>query len=1438
MPPIPPKKKKPEYIDIFNEVGSKFAPSSRVSDIPAPAPAADPAPAPTPAPDTDVFNNIGDSITSKKKGGTTDSLGTSTPSAPPPSGSEVPSPSTVKTLSKEKESRFEGLWAKGNVTEGLLPDELKELHQLEVEKYGKTITPRDSLVEETYNLSTLNGLIKPEGTFRNEVAKPVEDFVSQLKGKAKVENGIITIHDNSEVKGGKDLPDIKEAIDATVNQKIKRDRGVELGTPVSQYEKEASTKIVTDAYKRGDLVLSKDSSGKSVLKRGTGFLESFVNALNQTSYANAENNLFESLSKADKIKFLNQNKENPEAFNPTPESAPSGLSGAAGNFVGENSLMLSQGAVGAMVAPAVAPAALVTGASNVGSFVGLVNDFAKGGYRGGYEKTYYALKEQGFSDEEAADKADIVAHTGAATQTAAGAILSGSLHIPELKASEPAVNGFVEGIVKSAGNLLKKEAPKMAATSAGGSLVESGTEAAVGVDVDPNTALKEAIESGGHGAVIAAAFWGLHEPLRIPSYLRPHAENVGASIPVEAREAYLNKAVEQEIITEDDKVKISKTINEFGETKKPIEDLPIPEEKKAAITGKLIQAKKIQEEIDSLTPYGASFNDRIAQLNAQKEQIHADINGMYAAEDVFALERDSLTGEKPDAKGEPENTESAIADVERRRQEELDATDGVMNAHYKSSLNSEYNWKRVQAQEYLKDPKAFLEGNIEAAKKNLLKDKEDPIARSVIENSQKELELLNKINSKYDAELEAFKPNDESKPAEEGRSFKATTAENETAPQNQEEVVASTSEEPTKKDPAKNKVDDLKEGDEVLLDGEKVVFLRKQKSRKGNDEVAYKLKPKPLTTEEAYQHAAENVWARTRHEHGGRASIADIRKDYAGAVSTEASSLMAASVSGGGMEITVPLADFEKGIDTETKNKANESQAKTEEPVVQADEGTDIVYHGTKNDFEEFDPSFLGENTKANSAKEGFFFASNKDVAISYASESNRIYDELKTDAEKAEKELEDITDGHSPESYTSAKNRKYRMEYGDTPEEIKANNEKIEDIFDRINKFAKYKLEFDHEPVWNENDLAKGASLKEVKLKMKSPLIYDFKGNSYRDKTYTEIIKEAKDNGHDGVILKNTYDGGNPFGSSKLTDIHVVFDKSQIEYNNAKTKSTEKPEQQADEGTNVNNEPQSSEEGSSTQAAVVEGKPAASEEVKPTHRIVPVKSAKEIEKGDYVSWDGRRFRVAEKKGDKLTLENPKRLTNTVKDAVISDKEFGGKWVDEPAAETTKPAEAAVGQNQQGAEQEATTPVKNEYKSRIDNLDKESKQSDVSQLKEGDYVNVPRSEKSSGVTGFVKKVGRTNVVLDTFYQLGSTADDGIMQDITVKKSDIKEFIKPKNSKDASIQSEVPQQEVPKPSSEQEHARTSQEQNTTSTKAMIAIAISEARGQAEKESKQN
>ena len=74
------------------------------------------------------------------------------------------------------------------------------------------------------------------------------------------------------------------------------------------------------------------------------------------------------------------------------------------------------------------------------------------------------------------------------------------------------------------------------------------------------------------------------------------------------------------------------------------------------------------------------------------------------------------------------------------------------------------------------------------------------------------------------------------------------------------------------------------------------------------------------------------------------------------------------------------------------------------------------------------------------------------------------------------------------------------------------------------------------------------------VNLVMKNPFIYDFKGKVFREKTYCDLIKKAKENGHDGVIFKNTYDAGeyNRFDAmmrGRLIPeiIYAVFEPGQV---------------------------------------------------------------------------------------------------------------------------------------------------------------------------------------------------------------------------------------------------------------------------------------------------
>jgi hypothetical protein len=59
------------------------------------------------------------------------------------------------------------------------------------------------------------------------------------------------------------------------------------------------------------------------------------------------------------------------------------------------------------------------------------------------------------------------------------------------------------------------------------------------------------------------------------------------------------------------------------------------------------------------------------------------------------------------------------------------------------------------------------------------------------------------------------------------------------------------------------------------------------------------------------------------------------------------------------------------------------------------------------------------------------------------------------------------------------------------------------------------------------------------VHLVMKNPFIHDFKGkiNRREEETYFNLLRKARENGHDGVIFRNTFDAG------ELNRIHALMD-------------------------------------------------------------------------------------------------------------------------------------------------------------------------------------------------------------------------------------------------------------------------------------------------------
>ena len=168
------------------------------------------------------------------------------------------------------------------------------------------------------------------------------------------------------------------------------------------------------------------------------------------------------------------------------------------------------------------------------------------------------------------------------------------------------------------------------------------------------------------------------------------------------------------------------------------------------------------------------------------------------------------------------------------------------------------------------------------------------------------------------------------------------------------------------------------------------------------------------------------------------------------------------------------------------------------------------LYHGTQEVVDRFDVRRGGDRTNAPSAKEAIFFTNDASTAGDYST----MYGGRETTALQKETErLEKIAQRTGREKDWNA-------------------------YYDAYSKYEEAELSGDYEN--------SGANIVPVYLSMQNPLIHDFQGADYRETSYYELIKQAKENGNDGVILKNTYDPADK-NNRKLLDVYAVFDPTLI---------------------------------------------------------------------------------------------------------------------------------------------------------------------------------------------------------------------------------------------------------------------------------------------------
>jgi hypothetical protein len=172
-----------------------------------------------------------------------------------------------------------------------------------------------------------------------------------------------------------------------------------------------------------------------------------------------------------------------------------------------------------------------------------------------------------------------------------------------------------------------------------------------------------------------------------------------------------------------------------------------------------------------------------------------------------------------------------------------------------------------------------------------------------------------------------------------------------------------------------------------------------------------------------------------------------------------------------------------------------------------------VVYHGTDRRVVDFDPSRRGSNTKAPSAREGFFFTDRKKTAEYYS-----------------------------------------RGEWGNVETARKISSQRRDHYLGLVRSFERVGNATEAARYREMADRETGPNVVAAYLSLQNPLIHDLRGRIFRDESYYDIIVRAKALGHDGVIIRNTYDAGeySKFdawmqGRFRPETVYVAFDPSQI---------------------------------------------------------------------------------------------------------------------------------------------------------------------------------------------------------------------------------------------------------------------------------------------------
>lgn len=440
----------------------------------------------------------------------------------------------------------------------------------------------------------------------------------------------------------------------------------------------------------GDLVLAKNNDGSYALKGGTGLVQSFTNALNQNDLRHKQEEYQNSLSKEEKIKYLNEHPDGVDTdFELNSDQAPSGMTGALGKMAGDNIPFLAKITAGAMGGEALQGAGLVgNGASAVGQFLAQAGESLHSSMANTTAQTYHQLKQQNpnIPDHVALDKAENAALASGTVSLGTSAFFSkvgGDNIIPVM---QEASSGVVNALKAHAKQVLKSY-PEVVAAFSGGQVATDLAKKSQGVNVSFGEGLKNATDAGIQATQmhLGMALLGASGIVskEIPGFLKAQLINYVASAPRDKVINDLSKLENDGVIPQGGAAVAAEKLAKWDEKKEITNDMDLPEEHKAAITGKLMQNDKIDAAIKKYNENKEAFAPQIAKLEEAKKANNEVIKNMQTADSPLEHEVDSTTGEpvisSPQNKSENGKSNEAENATNQGQGQMLDNQEGAVN---------------------------------------------------------------------------------------------------------------------------------------------------------------------------------------------------------------------------------------------------------------------------------------------------------------------------------------------------------------------------------------------------------------------------------------------------------------------------------------------------------------------------------------------------------------------------------------------------------------------------------------------------------------------------------------------------------------------------------------------------------------------------------------